>query len=277
MTKFLLFILLLLGYFISSAGAQSYGLMFSSFEVVQEKRTCLDLSDGKPFCLQQNFDLSFELSFVRNRPTYFGYIFRLINNSGQNIDLLYNPVNSQFNLVFKENNTFNFQVNFSQLLNKGSVFKLHRDGDKVLFYVDEVLMGQNNLAITDNCFKIFFGACTLQNYRTTDIPPMIVRNISLYSAQKIQHFWAANESESNYCTDSIGEKQALVSNPIWIAPLHFNWRKVLSVVVNGNASVAFDKLHEQLYFIAKDTLYRYAVINDSIYTIPVTNNHHSRQ
>src|SRR5260221_1975357 len=170
MTKCFLFFLFSIGFFSANIDAQSYGLIFSSFEVVQEKRTCLDLSGSESFCLKKNFDLSFELSFIPDRPIYFGYIFRLINNGGQNIDLLYNPRSSHFYLVFKENYTkIDFRIDNDTLLTKWAVFRLHREGAKLFFYLNEHLVGQSTVPITDDCFKIYFGACTFQEFRTTDI------------------------------------------------------------------------------------------------------------
>src|SRR5260221_13469507 len=137
MTKCFLFFLFSIGFFSANIDAQSYGLIFSSFEVVQEKRTCLDLSGSESFCLKKNFDLSFELSFIPGRSIYFGYIFRMINNSGQNIDLLYIPRNNHFYLVFKENYTkIDFGIGNDPLLNKWALFSLHRERTKLSFYLN---------------------------------------------------------------------------------------------------------------------------------------------
>jgi hypothetical protein len=71
--------------------AQSYGLAFYSHEVVQDKRTTLDLSLNNltPKEALNTLDVSFELSFIPNRTIYFGYILRLISDNNQNVDLVY--------------------------------------------------------------------------------------------------------------------------------------------------------------------------------------------
>src|SRR5258706_966121 len=228
MSKFFLFFLFSTGFFSANIDAQSYGLIFFSFEVIHEKRKWLELRGIESFCLKKNFDLSFELSFIPGRPIYFGYIFRLINNSGQNIDLLYNPRGSHFYLVFKENyTTIKFRIDNDTLLSKWTAFRLHREGAKLFFYFNEHLAGQSTISLSDDCFKIYFGACTFQEFRTTDIPPMNLRKIALFSEGRMKHFWPLNESDGTYCSDSIRGKKAEVSNPIWIAPLHYKWRQVL--------------------------------------------------
>src|SRR5690348_110044 len=203
MNKGLLSLLLIFFISLTQVSAQSYGLIFSSFETVQEKRTCLNLTNGETICLKKNFDLGFDLAFIPRRPAYFGYIFRVINKSGQNIDLLYNPKSSHFYLVFKENYTkIDFEIGDLNLLNNWAQFRLHREGDKLLFFVNEKLVGQTSISITDDCFEIFFGACTAPNFKTTDIPPMKVRNIRLTIEGKVKHAWLLKESEGAVCSDS---------------------------------------------------------------------------
>src|SRR5579863_4999130 len=86
---------------------QSYGLIFSSHEVVQEKRTSLDLSPDDSICLNHNFDLSFDCSFLPGHEIYFGYIFRIIavgkDGNDQNIDLIYNTPLHNFKIIVGEN------------------------------------------------------------------------------------------------------------------------------------------------------------------------------
>src|ERR1700739_4264125 len=74
--------------FILPVNGQSYGLGFYSHEVVQDKRTTLDLglNNVSP---KDNLEVSFDLSFIPNREVYFGYLLRLIGDDTQNIDLVY--------------------------------------------------------------------------------------------------------------------------------------------------------------------------------------------
>ena len=86
--------LLIFLFFIVFANAQeNYGLTFNSFNVPQENRTSLAIGTDNAINFSDNSDLSFDFYFIPNRSIYFGYIFRMINNSGQNIDLLYNEKN----------------------------------------------------------------------------------------------------------------------------------------------------------------------------------------
>src|ERR1700752_1405238 len=89
--------------FILPADGQSYGLGFYSHEVVQDKRTGLDLSvNDVPS--RDNVEVSFDLSFIPNHEIYFGYILRLISDNKQNIDIVYdNQANTRhFKIIIGE-------------------------------------------------------------------------------------------------------------------------------------------------------------------------------
>src|SRR5450432_2348628 len=93
-----------------------YGLQFNSHEVVLEKRTSLDLSPEDSFCFTKNFELRFDINFIPNSKTYFGYVVRIISNSNQNIDLIYDQKSKSFKVVNGENfSNISFTVDSSQL------------------------------------------------------------------------------------------------------------------------------------------------------------------
>ena len=73
-----------------------HGLAFNSHEVVLEKRTSLDLSPEDSFCFTKNFELSFDINFIPNNKTYFGYVIRIISNGNQNIDLIFDQKSKYF-------------------------------------------------------------------------------------------------------------------------------------------------------------------------------------
>jgi hypothetical protein len=65
------------------------GLYFSSHEVVQNKRTSLNLTPEGPHKFPGGFSLEMEANFRRGDGHY-GYIFRLIGDGHTNIDLVSN-------------------------------------------------------------------------------------------------------------------------------------------------------------------------------------------
>jgi hypothetical protein len=82
--------------FSNSLYSQTYGLQFSSHEVVPEKRTSLNLTSSESLCFKENTTVSFDLKFVSNKLDNFGYIIRIITNNEQNIDIVYNQKKKKF-------------------------------------------------------------------------------------------------------------------------------------------------------------------------------------
>ncbi|MFT7953723.1 hypothetical protein, partial [Salmonella enterica] len=79
--------------------AQSYGLAFASNEVVQDRRTGVDLSPGGSFEFSKDFELAFDISIQPFRVEYFGYILRVVGNNKNNIDLIYDNTPTHFKVV----------------------------------------------------------------------------------------------------------------------------------------------------------------------------------
>lgn len=255
-----LLITALLNIFSSAIPAQPRGLIFSAYEAAQEKRTSLDISAGGPLCLSGSFELSFQLSFIPNRTTYFGYVFRLLNGRRQNIDLVYSQKGDVFNLIAGESLTgISFSIDPRQLFGKWNRLSLRAAHDSLSFFVNGRLIGKTAMVLKDDCFRIVFGASRLGDFKSTDLPPMQLCNIAVFTGGRLKYFWPLRESSGNIARDSLQRRKAAALNPTWAADLFTHWQPLLSRKVNGAASVAFDSAREELYIIAKDTVYRFSL------------------
>ncbi|MBE9465561.1 galactose oxidase [Dyadobacter subterraneus] len=265
---FLLIIVLIPGFF-HFCQAQSYGLGFDSFEVIQDKRTGLDLSPDNTFCFDKNFELSFELSFLANKKIYFGYIVRLIENDKQNIDLIYdNSANNQhFKLVIGDKFapvSFDFPGN--DLFKKWNRITLKFDKEKKnirVVYGDKSFTQPVN--ITDNgCFKILFGANQYKDFKSTDVPPMKIRNISILENAQLKYHWALDETDGLKALEEIQKKDGLAVNPVWIKKLHYEWQPVQMLSMQNFVKVGFDQNKGVLHFLSKDSLVSYNIAGNTI-------------
>lgn len=96
-------LLLLFVLFSSRLVAQDYGLEFLGHEVIPDQRTSLAIGDKKAICFDDDFELSFDIKFKKNVISYFGYVFRIVNAEGQNVDLLFNSrKDKKFRIVNKD-------------------------------------------------------------------------------------------------------------------------------------------------------------------------------
>jgi len=240
---------------------QSYGMGFHSHEVVQDKRTSLDLSPEKTLCFNDNFEISFDLSFYPNRTVYFGYIIRIIEDDTRNIDLVYNaeaPKN-HFNLIVGDKLTKTaFDIDPYSLFNRWNKLsiKFDCDNNRIIFKSGNVTFFENNMHLKKNaCYKILFGVNNYKQFQTTDIPPMKLRDIKITTNGALKYNWPLNEEYGQVAREITSQSDGAVINPLWITALHHDWQPAPGLEVNGVASVAFDPVKEIVYVVGADSVY----------------------
>lgn len=252
--------------------AQAYGLTFSSHEVVPEKRTSLDMTGNEPVCFSQKLELSFDLSFVPDYVTYFGYVFRLINDKEQNIDLIYDQKTKTFRLVVAETfTTINLEIDDDQLRSNWTKLRFSIDaaGDISCSYNRKTLQNKNT-GLKSTCFKLIFGACNEHDFISRDLPPMRLKDVGIRIDGKDRHFWPLDELSGLNADDAINHRPARVINPEWIKPTHNNWTELRSFAIRGRPSMAFDAESEVLYIVSADSLYTMQARNARFAVLPLS-------
>ncbi|MCW3092991.1 MAG: galactose oxidase [Ferruginibacter sp.] len=252
--------------------SQSYGLGFYSHEVVQDKRTSLDLFPGKGHCFQDDFDISFEVAFLPDHIDYFGYIFRLIKDDKLNIDLIYDKrfmEKKHFKVVIGGKlSNIAFDIDNVSLFKKWNKFRLSFDlkNNRLTFYTEKNSFIQDGIGLAGgNCFKFYFGANQYEQFKITDVPPMKVRNIQIKNKGALQFSWPLDEKNGNVGHDLIGKMDAAVNNPIWIKNAHYDWKLLKEFSINGAAAVTFNSKKELLYIVGVDSLLSYSPA-DTVWT-----------
>ncbi len=244
--------------------AQSFGLQFASSEVVQEARTGLNLIVGEPISFSQDFNISFDLAFCRDQDEYFGYILRLVTEKNEHIDLIYdnNPqTKNHLKLVVEEKD-----VEFPYPFDKGTYFE--KWAKIVLIYSVRnncltLKVGKQSHVIhlkrpLNLFWKVLFGANEIPTVKTTDVPPMQLRDVEVAKDLKLTYKWPLNEQGGSAVAEIITGKEGSVSNPIWVRQMHTNWTSIKQFNLKGPASVAFDANNDVIYIIGRDSLYSLA-------------------
>jgi hypothetical protein len=244
---------------------QSYGLAFSSHEVFQDKRTSLDLSPDKTLCFKDDFDISFDLSFIPNHAVYFGYIIRIIEDDNRNIDLVYNAQadKKHFNIIVGDRLTnIAFDIDPDKLYNQWNHLSIKFDTghDRIILYNGKATYMASGLHFKPNsCYKILFGINNYKQFQTTDVPPMKIRDIRITENNQLKYNWPLNELSGQVAHEIVAQNDGSVINPIWVTDMHRDWQPVQNISVNGIASIAFDAQKEEVYVIGSDSLYTYSV------------------
>lgn len=232
---------------------EKYGLEFASKGISQELRTSLELFPETPLTVNDEFSLSFDLSFMPNSPSYFGYVFRIADDQQQNIDLVYEVHTQSLNLV--AGNEFS-GISFKPDLHIWEHIRLNFNlqAHTIQLLSDNKLIGNVRIPITlGHQLRVFFGTNHYKEFKTFDISPIRVRDIQIYRSGKLHYHWPL----INNATDIIAQQTAVVRNPVWLAKSYREWNKTQDFIVKGNASVAFDAHTGQLYINGSDSIYYY--------------------
>jgi DNA-binding SARP family transcriptional activator len=255
--------------------AQSYGLGFHSHDVVQDKRTSLDLFPDKPYCPPGDFELSFELSFLPGYTAYFGYIFRMIKDDKENIDFIYDERSSmhkRFKMVLGESLTrIAFDLDSNRMFKIWNKFRVRFDfkNDKLFFYTDSAVYVQEKAGLTGgSCFKLYFGTNLYKQFKVTDVPPMKIRNIRLSDRGSVRFEWPLDERDSLVANEVLNNADGAVINPIWIRNEHYAWKEERTLSVKGCASVAFNAEEGLLYIAGGDSMLTYSAATGRLSGLP---------
>ena len=234
---------------------QFNGLIFASRETAPEKRTVLNLTPDGPVCLSDSFQINFDISFVPGKERYSGYVFRIIDQNNENIDLLFDGRDRLFKVVYKEKFT---AIIFPASVFNWNKFSLRYDSHAgISFWLNGKFVARSPDLFRDLCLRIFFGANYYHGFRNTDLPSMEIKNLEVTGGGPIKYFWPLNELEGEVATDSISNKKATVVNPLWVRSQHERWEAAESFTVTGNPSVAFDPVTEHLFVVNNDSLYTF--------------------
>jgi two-component SAPR family response regulator len=235
-----------------TAIGQEYGLEFLGHEVVIDKRTSLILGKEKSFCPNENTALEFDLKFKPKVSSYFGYVFRIIDDDNRNIDLLFQSdakgKKQHFRIVsVGQDIKIGRELDSTALYSKWNHFKVLIQNNQLQFYCNNQLFGKGTLPFKFNrCFKIYAGECSNPKFLTSDALPMFLRNIILKSDEEIIHHWPLKEVFGNSSLDIIAQNQAVAKNPQWLLKDHYEWKLLKKIKFKGNSSFTFEEQTHQI-------------------------------
>jgi len=244
-----------------SAQTDMSGLYFSSHEVVQDNRTSLNLSPGKPYKLNEGFSLEFDVKFRRG-DGYYGYIFRIIGNGTDNIDFVSNLAShtSNFWLVYKDQILLSYKwddlpsMEYDQWIKVKLDFNTHKETLILSFNdkIHEVAAPRTGLL---KSFEIVFGASKLNTFYSTDVCPMSVRNIRLYTpGDKLFRQWLLGKHADGKVYDETVYAEATADNPVWLIDKYIQWQKLTQLHVDGILGITPDEDNERLFFVNDNTV-----------------------
>jgi DNA-binding SARP family transcriptional activator len=250
-----------------------YGLEFAGKKIAQELRTSLNLFPDKPLTVKDDLDLTFDLSFAPGYDSYFGYIFRITNELGQNTDLIYSNQTQSINLVSGDEYTgILFKFPPSEVAGKWYhlQFSFNQHTRITTLKINGQTAGSATMSASlGNQLHIIFGANHYKYSNTFDLPTMRLRDVEIAQAGKTQYHWALRQHDGEKDLDLINHSKAIVEHPIWLAKAYSEWNTRQTVTINGNAGLTFDKEKGILYITGKDSLYQFACNGNKLSSVPL--------
>jgi two-component SAPR family response regulator len=247
----------------------NYGLTFRSHTFNQDERTCLDLTPENVFHLPQGFSIEFDLKLDSAFLAY-GYVSRLILNDVSSLDLItnFNTRKLYFVLVETQNVLFNIEFHNQIEVKKDKWMKINVQlkSDSIYCTVDSISQAIPNPFDDFKRNKIYFGKNEHPVFHTTDVPPMMVRNIVIrnHKGEMIRN-WKMQQHNKNEVYDEIKNSRANVKNGIWEIDRHLKWNKIQSITVKEqNAQIACDSVQARVFIATRDSLLIYNATNHSI-------------
>ena len=249
--------------------SQISGLGFYSYGNTKDRRTGLNLTPLNHYNVKDEFELSFNFMLRPVEKMYFGYVFRFIT-ANTNIDLILNyddRENTYFTLVQNQKLLIRIKTDFKELCNEWNTFHFLFDtkNSKISVNLSDTIVIVDGLALKNGeKANLFFGLCDYENFKTTDIPAMNIRDIKLIQNKKIIHNWPLDELSGNSARDIAGNSNASVIQPLWLKSEHYNWREIFSRESDGYSQVTFDKIREDIIIIGQKEILRYSVKSNAV-------------
>ena len=270
--KLILLILICLNPFSLLANEQFGGLIFRSYESSKEDRTYFLIpADKTPRVSYHNYlSLSFDLK-IREGGEPFGYICRIAIGNTDNLDLLLtNPVNQNpyFCLVKKQQYLGKLpSINIDNFYQWHTIH-LELEITNHILYIKEKgqIIAQEKATEKPQSIQICFGANNLSNTSTSDVAPMIVKNIRLKTEKnKNEYYWSLKQpSQTPLLKSENGDIVAQVYNPEWVSTLHQHWKFIRGVSFSSKSFPVSDVQQGILYFVSNDRITQINLISNKM-------------
>lgn len=247
--------------------SQDYGLHFNGQNVKPDDRTELDLTPNGFIKFNEEFEISFDVKVdLDQKYVLFGYVLRIISEDNQNIDLLFsntllqeesNVLDRKLNLVIGNTETLvplkDFNFSKDNWVNIRVKFLL--DQKELIFYTSDSQFIKKPINFKKNdAFKILFGANDYEQFATSDVAIMSIKDIKLYQRGKLLNQYPLNQCGGSKTLDSISKKEAVTKNADWLLCKHQEWEKLLEYEAQGVVLVTANRNNGDIYLLNQKEL-----------------------
>jgi DNA-binding SARP family transcriptional activator len=244
------------------------GLYFHTRDRNIDERTSLVLNNNEPYQLSAQDEWRFDFDFfLRNtdKGIKFGYIFRIISNSEKNFDLIINNESNTFLIIKNRDFQLKDKLPVEQWNHASIIFNKKQDYISLRLN-DEIIDCPCDLKDVRD-LRVGFGACEFKNFETSDVAPIILKDIKVFHNGKEWHRWILDKHGKNVVYDVLKNKPAIVHNPYWLMDNHVFWKKAASFQSLAFPQFTFDPANNIVYILDSSQLVGYSLSADTAYRL----------
>ena len=248
--RYILFSFLLLAGVNLFASVYNSGLYFKSHSAPSTERTSLILDENKPFEVENEFTISFQM-WVRNNEPDFGSILHLYTNTNQLIRFSFVAGGERLHypaLVFNEGMvTIDSPIEREKWISVSLRMDMKHNSIAVKYAgKDTTIMVPLN---GTHRVKALFGHAP--EY-LADVAPINLKDVKIMQDGKQTREWRLWKHNDNVCFDEIAKSIARVRSPYWLIDDHIKWKQIYKGTLSGRLDVAFNARDALFYLVRPD-------------------------
>ena len=227
-----------------SAQEAEYGLKFYSNNYDPEKRTSLNLSPEDYLSFSDGFSISFDAKFHFKDIHIYGYVFRIINEKGDMIDLVMGSNNMVFTMpsgnIVSNNSRTEAKLTADQWLSIQMTADI--ENEELEIRVGEFTRKWNIPEIKEfDKVKITFGKTDYMGKTVIDVPDMTIKNLKIAKPDgKLIYSWKLSKHAANGVYDELKHHFAKCENPNWLLDSYGVWKKETEFTTGRSPYLSYD-------------------------------------
>jgi DNA-binding SARP family transcriptional activator len=252
-----------------------YGLSVVSYPSAAQDYSGVTLEGGKPIPLRRKpLELSFD---IYNRPdNVFGCVFRILTDSGENIDLMYTVDLDDRRYPILVTGDEVHEIPCAIPLEEWIPVKITlnpKDGQVDVDYGGTLLQLRDAGTKGAKAFRIAFGLCQFAGYTLSDVASVNLRDIRIRRGDRLVRQWELARHAGDICYDEMAGAQAVVKNPQWLIDQYVSFRPVFSHTFEDIPSVTFDDYDGFYMADGDEPIHVWHADTDEFTEIPVAGGH----
>jgi len=225
-----------------------YGLYLRSYDTYGSERTSLYLDDGRPFDVEHDFTVSFQM-LVRSNEYEFGHILHLITDTGYPIYFSFVAGGKEElspALIFnKKIATLDFPIERGEW--QDVVLKVFICENKIEINYSE---RKKNIEVPlKNIRKISVGFGQVQE-NPGDVAPVNIRNIKIVQDGNLTREWRLEKHCGDTCYDEQRGAIARAKHAVWLIDKHIEWEPIYQNEIIGKLYITFDAREAHFYLVS---------------------------